>query len=512
MRDMANMNVPGSSMAGTETAPDLPSQAEIAAANPTGYPSTMGGVPLGGQPTPAAGPTGFGAAIANPTGPVTPAGVTPAAIVDAPLTGRIDLATAPKADFPMANGIPAPTSDVRDRVAAAWAAKLGADNVRLTGTSGYRTKGGAGRHPAGKAVDYGVEVKNADGSWRSLDFSKQADLDLAREVDLIGVRDFGLKGFGVGQGYMGDKHIHHDVTIPGKGQSYDWTSPAKSSKTVPQSQITSRAAAREAYRAAGNVPAPQQPVASITASPAEMTPQMAALNTLDQTTATASTNAVPTARPDMAGNAPPTGYEPGAGGYPTTPSVPTPTPAPRGTEAAAGTTVTTAAPGTAGFAPTPSAQPQATGFPSFATPATGYVRSGLGTVLGLAIDAGLSVAGGPVSLAANAGSLLLTGDSVGGLITDMVGGKYGPNQYQPGKDDKYSGDRAGGAGSGKQNTTGANAVPSTISKTPTVKPGETTTDEAKLPYEEAFVAKYLDRPTPAEKWGKLGKVSNYVTT
>jgi hypothetical protein len=203
-----------------------------------------------------------------------------------------------------------------------------------------------------------------------------------------------------------------------------------------------------------------------------------------------------------------------AGTGPTTPTpdVPTPSPAPRGTEAAAGGTVTTPAapPGTQGFPATPPAQPQAPGFPSFATPATDYQRTGLATALGLGIDAVASIAGGPVSLAAQGGAFLLTGDSIGGTIVDMAGGKYGPNQYAPGADDKYSGDRAGGAGSGKQNTTGVNK-PETISKTPTVKPGETTTDETKLPYEEAFVAKYIDRPSAAERWGKLTKVSDYVT-
>jgi hypothetical protein len=465
-------------------------------AAPAVEPTTAGTVPTGLNParfgdplTPAAapaeerfGPTGFGAAIA---GPVTPVGVTPPSLKAQPNT-RIDLASAPKANFVASPGFRAPNTDVIDKVTAAWAAKLGADNVRITGTphGGLRTskKGSkSGRHgpTTGSALDYGVQVRTENG-WRSLDFGKAADLALANDVAEIGARDFGLKGYGVGNGYMSNAAIHHDVVAnPGQvsGGDFEWQA-ANEAKT--KSRLSN---ARAAYDKAGAAaPAPPQSVASMLASPAERTPQMAAL---DELSGASGTNT-----------------QIGRGTDPTTTSSTaaapaSTTPASRSTPAAAGGRVTAEAPGTNNFPATPPSQAQAEGFPSFKTPATGYKRSGLGTVLGLGIDALASVAGGPVAMAATGGAYLLTGDSLGGMTADMIGGKYGPNQYAPGKDMRYSGDRTTTA-------TAADAgFPKTIGTGKTT-PAPTTPAAPTTPTADEFVSRYIDPkyPTPFENWGE----------
>jgi hypothetical protein len=472
--------------------------------NPARFGDTL--TPTTAPATERFGPTtGFASAIGTPVGPTeaiqsatNPTGTVAApGITDRPNT-RVSLADAAKADFLSAPGFRAPTTDVIDRVRASWAAELGADNVRITGTphGGLRTsaKGArSGRHGPveGSALDYTVEVKE-DGKWRSLDFGKQDDIELADRVAIGGMRDFGLKGYGVGNGYMGNKAIHHDIKANPKSGGFEWTGPNASSAGVSASRARSFADARSAYASAKTTtPAFETPVASYTATASDTTPAVAALNAFSGAGGNNTLTGNGTTTAD-------------AGVDPTTTSSATPTGG--GTVDAAGKTVSTATPGTDNYPSQPTPAPGTSGFAP--TPKGPYEQTWKGMAAALGIDAAASIH--PAGWALQAGAMVLTGgDSLGTALTGAVGGKYGDNAYRPGADDRYSGDRAGGVGSGKQNTTGVNK-PETIGQTPAVKPGSTSaktteTTSTDTPTVAAdFVSKYIDpvkRPTPFEKWG-----------
>jgi hypothetical protein len=403
--------------------------------------------------------------------PVSPVGETPA-MTELPTYG-VDLASAPKAQFTMAAGKQLPTSDIVDRVAAAWASVLGAENVRLTGVSGKRSFGGKGRHPAGLALDYQVSVKTPTG-WRSLDFGNKDDLSLMDNVAEVAARDFGVKGTGYGGGYMGNKSVHQDLTTPGPGQDYEWASANR-----PSIQ-TSLANARTAYSSSFPAPpAAQAPVASILSTDQPDAAQVALNEYSRPTRATSPATATAATSPAAPSTPAPTSVtDPlSAAAFPTdtvNPTVGLPMRAPR---------------------PTPRDAPE-------------YQR----TLKGMALATGIDVTGdlltGGMALAPQLVSYILTGTSIGGNVADAVGGKFGENYYQPGDPLDPRTGRGGMATSetgrwpsstesGRvANRNGSNAA----TRSNRSAAGPTTTPE------EDFIYKYLDVvsgeefPTPAEKW------------
>jgi len=421
------------------------------------------------------GPIGLGTAAGLVNEPVSQVGQTPA-MTEQPTYG-VDLATAPKAQFTMVAGKPMPTTDVPQRVAAAWASVLGEENVKITGLSGLRTsKKGArsGRHgpTVGSALDYSVSVRTPTG-WRELNFGNKADYDLANEVAVVGARDFGLKGYGVGNGYMHNTAIHHDVVANPKTGAYEWTGPNARSAGVPQSVKSALAEARASYKE-GSFPAPPStptPVASIMSTDQPDAAQVALNNYgKPQTTETASTtdtSTVPT--------------------VPTAPSTPAPT--------SVTDTLSQNAFPTDTVNPTVSLPNRA---PTPKPPGWEYKRSPTGWAKATGIDIITSTIGGPVGLAANLFTGLVFGDTVGGVVADASEGKYGMNYYQPGDpyDPKtgYGGMRERGAGGYRSSTESGDSVNRPITTSSTVP---TPADD--------FIEKYLEfddtkRPTPREKF------------
>ena len=383
------------------------------------------------------------------SGPVTPAGMAVPEMRAAP--SPPDLVASPKAQFTASPGFVSPTSDVVDRVTAAWASVLGADNVRITGTphGGLRTsKKGAssGRHGPveGQALDYSVEVKT-DKGWRSLDFGSPADRALADKVAVAGARDFGLMGYGVGNGYMSNKAIHHDVVANPKTGAYEWTGPQARSAGVPAETKAALAEARRSYATAAKTEpisgrtAMETPVASLMASAADLTPQMSALNQMS--TAQAATE--PAAAPAQPARTTATG---------TQPALPSRAPKPTSRNAPA------------------------------------YQRTGFGQAIATGIDVLSGLAPGVGTAATIANTIaMLTGKRTGGeRVVDYIA--QNPNAYNPGEWD-----------TGKE---GRNAAAERAEAKRRAEQGKATTT---VPKTTTFEEKYLFsdttvRPTPEQKW------------
>lgn len=128
-----------------------------------------------------------------------------------------------------------------------------------------------------------------------------------------------------------------------------------------------------------------------------------------------------------------------------------------------------------------------------------YQRSLTGTVLAGGIDV-LSGFGGPVGLAGQIGSLLLGGDTLGGVIADAAGGKYGENYASPERNTPM---RNLGSGNSGERLAEAAAARTGTSTVPKAEGGLGTTPAA------TFEEKYLGgssafddtgRPTPEQKW------------
>lgn len=409
--------------------------------------------------------------------PVSPTGFTPSGLKAQPASALPDLTTAPKATVSYPAGATRPTTDVADRIAASWAAELGADNVRITMTphGGLRTsaKGArSGRHgpTVGSAMDYGVQVKGP-GGWTSLNFGNADDKALADRVAVRGARDFGLKGYGSGNGYMSNAAIHHDIVAAPRTGGFEWTGKAARSAGVPQSTRSALASARAAYEAArkAGVPTAQRSVASILSTARDEDAAIAALNQASgaagapRATAVASaapaatTTEVARAAPEMAGAT--LAAVPADASFPRQPSVPRPD------------------------APTlnlPNRAPKPT-----LRDAPAYKRSGLGEVGAAGVDVLVGGMGGIPGLVAQGASYVLTGKSIGGNVVDYV--STHENYYQPGESNRPD--------AGSQSNRGTSTV--------RAKPTTGGTDESTA---STFSEKYIDfydptpRPTPEQRW------------
>jgi peptidoglycan hydrolase-like protein with peptidoglycan-binding domain len=371
----------------------------------------------------------------------TGAVATPAAIPD--------LATAPKAKFDLAGRV-MPKSTIVDRVTASVHAALG-PGYSVRARSGHRGPGGSGRHN-NKALDYEV-VETATG--RVLDYHIAEDAMMMDRVVLTGAGLFGLRGTGIGKNYMGGNAIHSDIyTDLRPKQDNEWE--AMNRPEMKQALADARAsyAAGEAY----NIDA--APVSVYTDGPD--TPEDAAA-----ATEAAAEKKTAAATETRAANAhPPANTTTGLGGYSNI--------AQRGL----GTNLK----------PT---------IPPTGVSADDYKRGLGGDIVGGIID--MAIGGSIPGLVMQAGSLLLTGDTVGGAAWDQMHGQGATNYYQPGDLDRQS------DSSGEQVRTDPTRrfedkylTGSTASTGTASSPKTTTADPVvtEVPFNDPTV-----RPKPYEKWG-----------
>ena len=388
-----------------------------AATEPTGLSPTAPGVAA-----PATGPT------TNAAVPTEPQFHT---MADFP-----DLAKAPKAPVNIPPGFTKPTSQIMDKVAASWAAVVGPENVRINATphGGLRSKKGSGRHgpKEGHALDYGVEVKSPSGDWRSLNFANKADLSLANKVDQYGAANFGLKGYGVGNGYMGNVAIHHDDQEQPRTGVFEWSGPAATARLVGADERNARAAARASY---------DKKRGAVASTIAEVTSK--------QTPAQQAITRITSSTPDIVGEV--------AGVTPVTaatrPVVGAPTPVTKPLN----------------FAATPKTGPIGQLEMQHPTPERPYQRSLTGSVVAGGID--MLAGTNPLGMVGNVASMAFLGTTLGGAVWDAAHGRWGENQAS------FATTSAQGGGTTDRGTTVPKApAPAAAAETPA----------------SDFVSKYID--------------------